>query len=399
MLATILSPLLSEISGKSNHKIAEELTGISERTWRDGGPKSKNKQEKLPSLIKESLKNQLENNTRLSKEEVSNVLDRLFDGDRDFLSSLITSFGTLNGLSWPITEKLALELDIQNKELTDLLQQKKFPVFKQRVLELCNEPPLKLWINSIPQAVGLLEKSTHADDMKELDEITSCWAIHAIYKVLACWDVEFQSKYLNPEGSTNNIEIRPLFHLLMPRTKSGSGSDSMEKLSARGIFHLPIRRLLEMSYCLAHFCRNRKFPNIDRVRRCDVEAWAGESNKIQGEGNIAKIYRGTMSLTASEYDDIWVSMCGKCKNGEYPLAPWPIYIAAQIWTHLYVTKTSYKGFRIANAIVMPAAGIYEYWWYYQHKQFEIKTQNSKVAAWPKCLISKEASEADILNLS
>lgn len=379
--------------------MAAELTGISERTWRDGGPKSKSKQEKLPNIIKESLRKRLENNTRLSKEEVASVLDRLIDGDKGFLSSLIISFGEMQGLSWPITEKLALELDIQNRELTDLLRQKNFPAFKQRILQLCNAPPLKLWINSIPQGVGLLKNSTRAKDVKELDEITGCWAMHALYKILACWDLEFQSKYLHPEGSTHSIEIRPLFHLLMPRTKPESGSDSMEKLSVRGIFHIPMRRLLEMSYCLAYFCRYRKFPNNSQVRRRNIEAWAGGSNKIQGEGNIAKIYRGTMGLTASEFDDIWVSMCGESKNGEYPLVPWPIYIAAQVWTHLYVTKKSCKGSRIANAIETPGAGIYEYWWHYHHRQIKIKTPNSKVAAWPKYLISKEASEADILNLS
>lgn len=397
MLATILSPLLSEISGKSNHKIAEKLTGVSEKTWRDGGPKSKTKQERLPNLIKESLKKRLESNTRLSKEEVANVLDRLIDGDRGFLSSLIISFGEMQGLGWPITEKLTLELDIQNKELTNLLQQKNFPAFKQKIIELCSAPPLKRWISVIPEAVDLLEKSNQATDMDSLGEITAYWLSHAIYTTLACWDLEFQTKYLNPEGSTHNIEIRPLFHLLMPRTKPKSGSDSIEKLSPRGIFHLPMRRLLEMSHCLATFYRDKKFPK--KIRRYDIDACADESNKMQGEGNIAKIYRGTMGLTAQEFDDIWVSMCGKNKNEVSPMAPWPIYIAAQIWTHLYVTKASYKGFRIANAIVTPGAGIYEYWWYHHHKQFEIKTQNSKVAAWPKYLIPKEASAADILNLS
>jgi len=391
--------------------MAAELTGISERTWRDGGPKSKTKQEKLPNLIKESLKKRLENNTRFSKEEVANVLDRLIDGGRGFLSSLIISFGEMQGLSWPITEKLALELDIQNRELTDLLQQKNFPAFKQRILELCNEPPLKLWISSIPQADGLLEKSTHANDMKALDEITSCWAIHAIYKMLACWDLEFQTKYLHPEGSTHNIEIRPLFHLLMPKANPSSKPNSNGEISPRGIFHLPMRQLLEMTICLATFYRDKKFPK--KIRRFDVEACAGDpnkmqeesnktqgkSNKLQGEGNIAKIYRGTMGLTAQEFDDIWVSMCRKNKSEVSPMAPWPIYIATQIWTHLYVTKTSYKGFRIANAIVTPGTGIYEYWWYHHHKQIELKTQNSKVAVWPKCILSKEASEAEILNLS
>ncbi len=399
MLATILSPILSEINDKSNHKIAEELTGISERTWRDGGPKSKAKQEKIPSLIKESLKNRLENNTSLSKEEVTDALDRLADDHRGFLSSLITSFGKLQGFGWPITEKLALDLDAQNKELTNLIQRQDFHAFKQRIIELCSAKPLKLWINSIPGAVSLLENSAYAEDMKALDEITGYWAIHAIYTILACWDLEFQTKYLHPEGSTHNIEIRPLFHLLMPRTKPQSRSDSIEELSPKGILHLPMRRLLEMSYCLACFCRNRKFPKIARVRTCDVEAWAGESKKMQGKGNIEKIYSGTMGVTASAYDDIWVSMCGKRITGEYPLAPWPIYIAAQIWTHLYVTKKNSNGSKTANAIVTPGAGTYEYWWYHHRQKIEIGTQNNKVAAWPKCLISKEASETDIRNLS
>lgn len=398
MLAKILLPMFNEIYGKSIHKASEELTGISERTWRDGGPKSKTKQEKLPSLIRVSLKNQLERNTALSKEAGTEVLDRFFDGKRDFLSSLIISFGELQGLSWPNTEKLALELDIQNSELTNLLQRKDFPASKKRINELCNEPPLKIWINSNNLTCSLLEKSANAENWHELDEILNCWVVHAIYKTLACWDLEFQTKYLNPEGATHNIEIRPLFHLLMPRTKPELGSGSIEEFSPRGVFHLPMRRVLEMSYCLAYFYRNQKFPDSSQMRRIDIDGWASESNKMRGDGNIAKIYRGTMGVTAQDFDDIWVSMCKKTNNEAPPMAPWPAYIAAQIWTHLYVTKTLYRGYRIASAIVTPGAGMYEYWWYHHHKQIEKKNLNCRVATWPKYLISQEASEANILKL-
>jgi hypothetical protein len=228
--------------------------------------------------------------------------------------------------------------------------------------------------------------------MKSLDEISACWANYTIQTTLACWDIEFQSNYYQQLGEKNNIEILPLFQCLMPRMKPESRPKSSGEFSPRGIFHIPMRRLLEMSYCLAYFCRNQKFPDASHLSRSDIDAWAGEANRMQGEGNIAKIYRGTMGLSALEFDEIWISMCGKNKGGKIPIAPWPTYIAAQIWTHLYVTKSTFKGSRTTTGMVIPSPEIYTHWWHYHYEKIGIAAPNGKVTSWPDYLKSSEDTQ-------
>lgn len=386
MFSSVLSSVFNEAFEKSFYKAAEELTGINEKTWRNGGPKSKTKQLKIPQLAENNSKYILEREKGYSKEEALELSKRMIHGDlkpSGLLSALVISFGEQYCLRWHEAEKLAHKLDNQNEALIKILKKNDFPTYKQEILKLCNEPSLKLWIESSPDFVDVLKTSCKASELSSLEEISRCWAMSAIYRIIACWDVEFQSNYIHREGSTN-IEVRPLFQLLMPRINPITRTNSSgQYTSARGLFHIPMRRLLELSFTLAYFAKYRQFPSTKQISLTNIEGWMDESTKAWGKGNTAKIFRGTMNISAAEFEAIWISMCGKSKDGKLPIAPWPMYVAAQIWTHLHVTKGTLKGSRTTTGIVIPSPGIYEYWWHHYHEKIKIKAPSGKVIPWPE----------------
>jgi hypothetical protein len=392
MLNNTLLPIFPEIFGKSILAMAEEVTGISEKTWRAGGPKRPNKLKNANAYSKNYLINTLQQRGEFSLNEALERTKYIMSKNAQtsgIMTSLVQSFNFLGTYEWLQTEILAKELDKIGAELLDLRKNNDISLYKQRLISLCDEANTKAWLDSIPEFTGLVEKTATAEDWIALAEITAYWIVQGLFRILACWDVEFQSKFLINKVTHKGMKPQPIFLMVMPMMNPNAKKNLDGSFSARGIFRLPLRRLLDFSFCLAYCHRRGNWPKKTVISRPQISAWIidsdDESSAQNSENLLAKIYRGTKGISASEFSDMWVSMCGKDKEGFSPMPPWPIYIAAQIWTLLFVKKTQINGSKTASALVSIDPAIYKYWWDIYYKEFTDNGVPFGDIPWPEHL--------------
>jgi hypothetical protein len=177
------------------------------------------------------------------------------------------------------------------------------------------------------------------------------------------WELEFQSVWLTERRTGRGLIPQPLVRLLIPTTKLGLERTPLGTFSARGLLHLPLRRLLYLCYCLSELHKSGKWPPQNRVMRSFV---AGSAKILAGADSsnqpLANISRGVRSLTCDEFMRVWTDMCGFDEMDEAPMPPWPLYYAAQLMTILYVRKDNPATTAPVTCVILVAPPYYNYWW-------------------------------------
>lgn len=390
MLDELFAPIFHEIYGKALPAALEEITGITAKTWRSPeGPKR-------PSTIEKGLEHMSEWMVRTLQEKggyspieaaAMAALRRSQLSKGGYLTALVCGFHQPERFVWPVTEALALRLDAQALQLTELRKANDFDGFRQTILESWGGNEANSWSSELEEFASALKSATNAKIWSDLVGITAFWGIHATYRFLACWDVEFQSVYLTDTQSGRGLAPQPVFLLVAPSLRPGIKARPDATYSSRGLFHLPLRRLLNLSFCLAHYHKERKWPPKRRVTRTFVAAAGGPI--LQGEEAteqpLAKIYKGSRKLTAHEFSDVWVSMCGKNEDGISPMPPWPCYVAAQMWTRLFIVKSSDSNRPGAVSLTVQDPNIYHYWWDHYYQEAKAKSTHFGNISWPSYL--------------
>jgi hypothetical protein len=390
MLSNFLLPLYPEIFGKSMIAMAEEVTGVSGKTLRSGGPKRPNKMKDAKAYTENWLYETFLRKGGFPPDEAKNLTAHYIEKIEQkpgTLTNLTQSFISLGNYEWPQTEFLARILDTIGAELLSFRQTNQLHRYKKRIIDLCEDDELNAWFYSLGEFAGAIEKARNAKEWADLIELTAYWIMLAIFQFLACWDAEFQTKYFTNSENGKGMKPQPLFLLVQPMMNPNAKQKYDGSFSARGIFHLPLRRLLSLCFCLAHFHRYGNWPQKKDISRNNIAAWIGEAFNHDSEKLLAKIYRGTKGISQSDFSDMWSSMCDKEKNGIGPMPPWPIYIAAQFWTLLFVKSTQINGARMASELISIDPAIYKYWWDIYYRKFSDNGIRFGDIPWPKYLIA------------
>lgn len=200
----------------------------------------------------------------------------------------------------------------------------------------------------------------------------------AFYRLFSCWEIEYLAACLTNKDSGRGIAPQPIVEFLMPKLKPEAKKLPNGMFSSRGLFHLPLRRLLDLCYCFSILHREGKWPSKNRITRTQVAGAGG--NVLQGDASdqpLAKMRKGLRGLSAEEFRDVWISMVGQNDEGRIPMPPWPWYIATQALTRLFVQKSERFG---AMTVVTPGSHLYRYWW--EQSFSEIKAQGVRFGNYP-----------------
>ncbi len=389
MLSHISIRLFSDFFGKSIYATAKEVTGVSEKIWRKGGPQRIQKIKDVKANSKEWLCRTLASKNEISVDKLSTIVNEIDNRNIEYIglfSSFFWGVGDPYPSDWHETKLLAIELDEEDKHLGILFKNADLIVFKQRILRLLEDKEVHAWFSLFERDFSkTLEDAKSASELKDLGTVISYWIVQAIFRYLACWDVEFQRRYLSNDIGRHRFKPKPLFSYLLPRLNPKRKTNADGTHSPRGIFHLPMRHLLIVTFSLAYFHRNQTWPKNHQLKTDYISGWI-DSNQTKDTAQLMKkIFRGTKGITAQEFDAMWVSMTKIGEKGSCPMTPWPLYIAANLWTLLFIKFGKNKGEKFPIELTSIDPSVYKYWWDIYFEKSPGRNSVSTNQPWPDYL--------------
>lgn len=385
MFNQIAIRLLEEATGKTWPSFMEDATGVSAKTWKKGGPQSPAVIERARIDAHAKVFQNLRDNGGYSYDEAV-AISRQIDWSDCGLWLLLVRWGIPPGNRHrcPETETLARRLDSLAAQLDELRRTDDLSGYRQALLESSFLDSSGDWQRLFNNTTETALREIQATSWESLNPLIGATLSVAVVRLMACWDVEFHSRYLNDELTGQGLAPRPLFELVLPALKPGAKLNAKGEYASHGLFRLPLRRMLNVAYCLATYHRTRCWPSKREVTRTRVAAAGGEI--LQGasgsEQPLAKIHKGSRGLTAAEFADVWHSMCGHIDNAESPLPPWPIYFAAQCWTILFVRQGHTKKQPGAVEVTVHDDALYRHWWNIYLSAFKARGTKFGSTPWP-----------------
>lgn len=389
MFSSIPLRVIQESRGKVMPVLLEEMTGVSAKTWRKGGPKSKAVVAKADAGIRESMVRNLRD-AGYSSAEIVEIYNSIEWKDLGAWQGLVKMGDGMNeSRQCTITLMLAKKIDALGFELKSLRKQNDLEGYKSALLASDFFTHCTTWPSMSKEAAVAQEKALTAEKWSDIQDLTSCVAIVAIYQLLSHWDVEFLSKYLTNHTTGRGLEPRPLFELVMPAMKASFKQKEDGTYPFRGVFILPLARLLDFSYCLSEFIRSSKWPQKRQITRRQVASAGGEIllGEDATEQPLAKIRKGIRGLSIEEFGTVFQSMCGSDESGKSFFPPLPIYLAAQLWMHLYVKKRSGRMAGI-DEMTYGFESDYRYCWDQALIELKAKGVHFGKIPWPSYLVSQ-----------
>jgi hypothetical protein len=372
------------MAGKSLLVLAEEMTGISVKTLRSGGPKRPNKIAEARAQQKRWLYERYINEGGFSASEAESLAQSQMErakANPRYLTCIVQSIQD-NAKGYLKTEALAKAIDVCDAELELFKANNNLQKYKAKALDILKEGGTENWINQFADMKGARKRIRDAVDFRELDEIVKALMVSSLFQFLACLDVEFQASYLTDPNSGQGLIPQPLFLLLMPALSPDAKLNADGSYKTRGIFNLPLKSLLNISFCLVYAHRNKKWPAKRFNTKRNMAAWIGKDTLLDTEQQLSKIYRGTKGLTTLDFSGMWSSMCEVEGQDILPTPPWPLYFAAQMLTQLLVTSRQINGSRVASGIFSPTSCAYRYWWDIYYKKACVAGFKFGIHPWP-----------------
>lgn len=378
--------VIREAKGKADAVLLEEITGVTAKTWRKGGPESKSVVTKAKMGMRESFVRSLRN-AGYSSDEIAQAYQSVDWENPGAWQSIIRMGGGLNPkFHCPQTMALAKEFDLFGARLQKLRHEKDLSGFRAQLISSEIMRYAKNWPGIAVELSAATDCALRADKWDELQDLLACVAGAGIYQLLACWDVEFFSKFFFNSSRQRGLKPVPLFSMVMPTVKSRFKQRADGTYPLQGVFVLPLGRLLDLSFCLGEYHRSGKWPMKGQVTRRQVASAGGEI--LLGEGAteqpLAKLRKGIRGLTIDEFGDVFQSMCGPDEEGLSVFPPLPIYLAAQIWTNMFVKMRTGR-FAGVDEFTWGSEADYRHCWDLAFAEFKAKGVIFGDTPWPKYL--------------
>ena len=388
MFSSIPFHVFREAHGKADAVLLEKISGVSAKTWRKGGPQSEAVVAKAKMGLRESFVRNLRN-AGYSREEIARAYQSI-DWEISGAWQAIVRMG--EGLNpkfhCPQTMALAKEFDLFGARLQKLWHEQDLIGFREQLLSSETVRYAQNWPSIAAELSLATDRALKAANWEELQELLACVAGAGIYQLLSCWDVEFFSKFFFNSSRQKGLKPVPLFSMVMPTVKSRFKQRVDGTYPLQGVFVLPLGRLLDLSFCLSEYHRSGKWPMKGQITRRQVASAGGKI--LLGEGAteqpLAKLRKGIRGLTIDEFGDLFQSMSGEDHEGKSVFPPLPIYLAAQIWTHMLVKKRKGR-FAGVDEFIWGGESDYRYCWDIAFAEFKAKGAPFGDTPWPKYLQS------------
>lgn len=277
-----------------------------------------------------------------------------------------------NGDVYPQTLRLAIQIEETSNCLRALRTADQIRPFVDLLL---GSPLIEVEHFSVPElgvpsATQVRKEVVDAIAWDDLDRPVGVITLNLVMQLMATLDLEFCAGYLGTFAAT------PVFESLMPRTDSRvQPNDDGTYPAARDLFHIPVRRLLELSACLRYFtCQGTWPPQVPSV--LDMERW------MHANASTITKWRMGRRFTLANFQFVWAAMHSDLPVSNQPNTPTPLVFAANLLTHLYV-----KGSREKKplSMVIPDADIYQRWWLIQRNRPALQGLKFGSASWMHAL--------------
>lgn len=389
MLNQIAVRLIEEISGQRWTSFAEGLTGVSAKTWKKGGPQSAAVVARAEATLHAKFFQNLHENSGYSYDEAVAIVRQVNWSDTGNWHAFVR-WGIPYDCSFnfPETETLARRIDALARQLGERRQIGDLNGYRQLLLNSGFVEEGDEWLQRFNKASASALQEVKDTSWETLKPLMGAVLSVALIRLLACWDVEYQSRCFYDDETRRGLSPQPIFGMLLPALRPGVQPDAEGKYPSRDLFRLPLRRMLVFLYCLTTFSRTKSWPRSTELTRTRIAASGGKT--LQGadttEQPLAKIFRGTRGLTASEFLDVWGSMSGYADTEESPIPPWPLYFVAQLWTVLLVRRGKIRRDKkeqwVAVEVGVHDDRLYRYWWDIYLAEFKAKGVKFGNLPWP-----------------
>jgi hypothetical protein len=347
-------------SGKALTSLMEERTGITSRTWTDGGPKRRKAQARADASSREFLRD------KLVTAGWSKQADRLIAEHPQSEQPAALYAGLVYGAQYPgfaeFPETLALAR-VVDRASTELWHARR----ACNLVAFCHAADLT---SDIEQALGPrvcnLVRLREARNWDTADDALRALTMDVLVSLLATWDVELCRVFFT------GFEARPIFSLLLPHMwQLAPTAESKHRRHAS--FRHPTRRLIDLTTCFAHYVRHCKWPS----KPTGVKQLAGLTGKTEQR---LKDWRRGRLFTRRDYEHLWESCCRRPREKQTGVpVPMPLYIATTMW-HMTLLDESAPGLSpnfIERAYVAA--------WQLRLREERAKGRTFGRTAWPACV--------------
>jgi hypothetical protein len=375
--------ILERLQGRKLPAILGELSGTTERTWRnrlkDGWSPKPEELETLNERTAALTAQQMNAKGGWSEEEAQEIIARSPSRQAGVglpTADLIYWYSPNHGEDYAESIAIARQFDLYCHALFDAWKVSEVDGARQVLLES------SAWLRTFcPAGIDMsdadeLEQRFHnATDLETLLDDAKHLADQLIFHVLSCWDVEFCARYF-----VGLVEPYPLFELVMPRlapsieVEQGTGRFLRDGQPPRQkVFEKSISRLVDFLAVLISWSKYRRFPDSVPLIR-DMAAWFKED-----EARIVSWRDETTRFTASNLAHIWMAATGPDQQGNYPGIPSPMFVAAQLWSPMLVHEDG----KLTHWFI--CFDNYELWWTRNLNRLTAKGLKFGDIPWPKCL--------------
>ena len=270
----------------------------------------------------------------------------------------------------PLTITFAVEVDKLVGKLSEAHRTDNLEIFKQAILECNWADKVFGYITNQHEAEKYVAELHAASDWSAALNALQIVCINIVYCLFAALDAEYGLIYFK------RLQPLPLFLLVAPKMNPQFDIHTPIKRRGRNFVYMPIRRLLELSYALMIWGRDKRWPD-KAVGRKELGEALGLDDQY-----IGNFFDGTRKLNAELFDSFWGKMCQTVAKCDAFAAPLPLFLAAIYWQTWIVTDQNKK----IKSFILPDGEVYKRLWAWHHKRWASQ-RNTGAVDWPAWLVS------------
>lgn len=322
-------------------------TGISERTWRDGGP------------TWETLLAKAWSRWPADVPLVDQHLPWWLGGG---LYRTLIRDAEAPSLHYARTTRFSAEFDQRSAGMFEAWA-KDFPRLRQLLLEL---GPLYFGdmqddkLGDVQSALWM--RCEAARDFEDLQEPFHAAKVNALFSILAHWDCEFVAAY----PALARLRAGSVFVYSMPKLDPAVDfSDKQETPRRRGMAWLPVRRLLDVVYVLKHKKTYGTWPAVIPTVQTRAELIGANARDFLNWRDGSKLF------VDDDFRELW---------GSADDIPWPLFVATTFWHNGLAKISTAKGWKQLQLW----DGAYRLWWQHHSSKLHGQDLDGRTLQWPKC---------------
>lgn len=337
---------------------------VSERTLRNSRWSNKTV-ERIEEGVKSNIRDKLTNLEWPEKEIDEFVLNH----PKSPYAGLIYECQIPDKMEFPRTIEFAARIDEISLSLTNAREQDSLEEFKRILLasELLDRRYYveadDEWSSSAePEALNLIKA---AQDWCDIEKPLGVLIFNTLFSVMSYWDIEFYHQFFS------NYDPKPLFSQVLPKLDPDAKYlDKSTIAKRRGMFWIPVKRLIDLMACLGNYRLNNCWPDqvpkvLDIVRMTDY-----------CERELVNWRDGTKRLLIRNFRGIWKDLWPDT------IAPTPLFIAAIMWQTYFIDV----GVNKKPKTMFLFEDRYQWWWEAHlsalASDFSLSSEGKE--RWPAC---------------